>query len=80
MPKVTKEPIRKFPRQDKLAGKLRQYNITYEELSPFIGITPSAISAIINGYVDFKLSLARKIRAYIQKKAKTQITLEEIID
>lgn len=77
---MAKGANRKFPRQDKLAGKLRQYDITYEELSPYIGITSSAISAIINGYVDYKLSIARKIRAYIQKKSGVELSLSEILD
>lgn len=70
----------KFPRQGKLSGKLRQYDITYEELASYIGITPSAICAIINGHVDYKLSIARKIRTYIQKKARVDLPLSEIID
>jgi len=71
---------KKFPRQDKLAGKLRQYDITYEELSRYIGISPSAICSIVVGNVDFKLSVARKILAYIQKKSGTELSLSEILD
>lgn len=71
---------KKFPRQDKLAGKLRQHDITYEELSRYIGITPSAICSIIVGNVDYKLSVARKIRAYIQMKSGAELSLSEILD
>ncbi len=70
----------KFPRQSKLLGKLRQYDITYEQLGNAIGRTPAAIEAIVNGRVDFRLSLARKIKTYLIKKSKQDMLLDDIID
>ena len=70
----------KFPRQSKLLGKMRQYDITYEQLGKAIGRSPASIEAIVNGRVDFKLSLAKKIRTFLAKKSNQNILLDDIID
>lgn len=70
----------KFPRQGKLLGKLRQYDVTYQELGEFVGLTASGVEAIVNGRVDFKLSIARKIKTYLVKKSKLELALSDIIE
>ena len=46
----------KFPRQGKLIGLMRRYDITYEEMGNAIGMTASGVEAIANGRVDFRKS------------------------
>jgi predicted transcriptional regulator len=71
----------RFPRQSKLAGKLRQYDVTYEEIAKAVGFSgPAAIEAIINGRVDYKVSIARKIKTYLSKKSKDNLMLEDILE
>lgn len=75
-----KKRILPFPRQNKLAGKLRQYQITYEELANGIGMSAAGVEAIMNGRVDFKLSIARKICLYISKKSGENVELSDIVE
>ena len=71
----------KFPRQANLAGALRKYDVTYEEAAKAVGFKGAgAIEAIINGRVDFKMSVARKLRNFLSKKGKLDLNLSEIID
>lgn len=70
----------KFPRQANLQGKLRQHDITYEELGNAIGMTASGVEAILNGRVDFKLSIVKKIQVYLFKKTKIQYSLTDILE
>jgi predicted transcriptional regulator len=75
MPKISN-----FPRQNKLVGKLAEMDITYGQLAEAVGRSTTGISAIINGTVDFKLSLARKIQRYLSRKSKQDISLMDIIE
>jgi predicted transcriptional regulator len=72
--------IKAYPRQGKLAGALKQYDITYQELADNISTTVAHLSNICNGKADFKLSLARKIRDYISKKAGIELQISDIIE
>lgn len=72
--------MKKHVRQAKLAGILRMHDITYEELARGIGKSNSTISFIINGEVDFKVSTAKKIVAFVNKKAKQSYVLADVID
>ena len=69
-----------FPRQNKLASILRLHEITYDELSKAIKLSPATISCIINGSQDYKVSIARKIILYIKIKHKTEYTLDQIAE
>jgi predicted transcriptional regulator len=70
---------KKFPRQTRLAGLLRGLEVTYEELGRAIGLSGSTISQIVTGTNDYKLSIGRKIKTYLQLKSKREISLDEIM-
>ena len=71
---------KKFPRQGKLAGKLKQYDVSVPEIAKAVSKSPELIYAIISGHVDYKASIARKIKTYISKKYKVDLTLDDIIE
>ena len=72
--------LKNHPRQGKLAGKLKQYDIAIPEIAKAIGRSPDLVYAIISGQVDYKVSIARKIKTYISRKCKTDITFEDIVE
>ena len=72
--------VKNFPRQGKLAGKLKQYDVSVPEIAKAVGKSPELIYAIISGQVDYKASVARKIKTYISKRHKVDLTLDDIIE
>ena len=70
----------KYPRQNKLVGKLAELNVTYTELADAIGKSAPTVSAIINGQIDMKLSISKKIIAYLNKKSNIELSIDDIID
>jgi len=70
----------KYPRQSKLVGKLAELNVTYTELADAIGKSAPTVSAIINGQVDMRLSISKKIIEYLNKKSSIKLSVEDIMD
>lgn len=72
--------MKKHARHGNLAAVLKRHDITYAELGEGIGKSISAISFIINGDVDYKLSVAKKILAYVEAHAGVKYSYNDIID
>jgi predicted transcriptional regulator len=69
----------RYPRQGKLAGALTRYDIGYAELAEAIQLSPSTISCIISGRIDYKSSVGRKILTYLRLKTEDKLTLDDIM-
>ena len=71
---------KKFPRQSKLDNLLHDLHVTYKEAGKAIKMSPAAISLIVTGTNDYKVSVARKFQTYLSKKAGREVLLDDIIE
>jgi predicted transcriptional regulator len=67
-----------FSELSRLKGKMTEHHITYEELAKALGKSTSGVCKILNGEVDAKLSIQRRIKNYVNKKAERLYTLDEL--
>ena len=50
------------PPYDKLKGFLKEKGVTYRDIASLLGITPTSVTAKINGKSDFYVSEAQAIK------------------